>query len=224
MTGTADDITRDLVAWAGTVLPNTKITSMPLGAREREKGVDIRMIGLAPRPAPRTPNPTSVINLDYLITAQMDDPLVEQNALAELLLAAAGRSDFEIVAGRPAAETCVALGIPAAAGFVLRTSLTRTREPEAKPLVRFPLKVGTAELGAVEGTVVGPGATPIAGAVVAVPGLRLEARTDAHGRFRIAPVPRDQTQVKLTVKARGVAIDAAAIPGENVVLRLPFEV
>lgn len=224
MTATAEDITHDLIAWAGAILPKTAIAAKPLNAHQRDNGVDIRLIALSPRPAQRTSHPPIVIDLDYLITVQMDDAFAEQHMLAELLLAAADRSDFEIVSARSAAETCTALGIPIAAGFTLRTSLTRARDAKIAPLVRFPLKVDTAELGIVEGTVIGPGAIPIAGAVVTIPGVGRQARTDAHGRFRIAGAPKNEKGIPINVKARGVELDTAAIPGQNVVLRLPLEV
>jgi hypothetical protein len=222
--GTADDIARDLVAWARAVLPEAVINSKPLSLRERDAGVDIRLVGLAPRPAPRTTNPPITIDLDFVVTVQLADAFAEQRALGELLLAASDRSEFEIVAGRSAAEICVALGIPVAAGFVLRTPLTRTREAKTAPLVRFPLKVDTAELSVVEGIVTGPGAIPIFGAVVTVTDIGRQGRTDAHGRFRIAGAPRDENGIKLNVKARGVELDATAMPGQSVVLRLPLEV
>lgn len=224
MAATADEVTRDLIAWAETILPKTGITAKPASAREREKGVEIRLIGLGPRPAPRSSHRTTVIDLDYLITVQMDDAFAEQSALAELLFAAADRSDFEILGGRTAAEICADLEIPIAAGFVLRATLTRVREAKPVPLVRHPLKVDTAELGVIEGTVLGPESTPIAGAVVTVPGVGLQARSDAHGHFRIAGAPRIPKGVKLNVKARGVELDATGMPGQPVILRLPLEV
>lgn len=222
MVGTADDVARNLLAWANTVLPKMPAAAKPLGTHERAAGIDIRLIGLQPRPAPRTANPPNIVDLDFLVTVQMSDAFDEEHALAELLLAAADHSDFEIVAGRPAAEICAALGIPVAAGFVVRTPLSRTREIKPAPLVRFPLQVENVPLGVVEGLVTGPGDVPIAGAVVT--GAGRETRTDRNGRFRIAGVPREKAGVKLNVKARGVELDAAAVPGQNVVLQLPLEV
>ncbi|HWA89866.1 MAG TPA: carboxypeptidase-like regulatory domain-containing protein [Rhizomicrobium sp.] len=222
--GTADDVARDLLAWAGTVLPKIPASARPLGARERGAGIDVRLMGLAPRPSPRATNPPSTIDLDFLVTVQMSDAFDEERALAELLLAVAERSDFEILPGRPAAEICAALGIPVAAGFVLRAPLTRAREIKPAPLVRFPLQVDAAGLGAVEGIVTGPGDVPIAGAVVTLAGGGRETRSDRNGRFRLAGLPRETSGVKLHVRARGVEIDASAMPGTNVVLKLPLEV
>jgi hypothetical protein len=200
------------------------IASKPLGARERGKGVDVRLLALAPRPALRAANPPNVLDLDYLVTVSLDDAAAEQYALAELTLAAADRSDFEIVSTRSAADTCAALGIPVAAGFILRTPLMRERAVKTAPLVRFPLKVESGDVGVVEGSVLGPNDVPIAGAVVTIPGLGRNARTDAYGRFRFAAALRDPAGIKLNVKARGVEIDASAKPGESVVVRLPLEV
>jgi carboxypeptidase family protein len=222
--GTADDIGRDLVAWAGSVLPKTQAAAKPLGARERVPGVDIRLLGLAPKAQPRTHNPPDIVDLDFLVTVQLADAYEEERALAELLLAAAERSDFEIVAGRTAAELCATLGIPVAAGFVVRTPLARERERRRAPLVRFPLIVEAADLTVLEGIVTGPGDVPIAGAHVTVKGLDKDARTDRDGRFVIRGVPREKDGLALNVKARGVELDAPAVPGQTVVLHLPLEV
>jgi hypothetical protein len=222
--GTADDIGRDLVAWAKTVLPDAPSAAQPLGTRARSPGVDVRLLGLAPKAQPRSANPPAAVDLDFLVTLQLADAFEEERALAELLLAAMERSDFEIVGGRSAAETCAALGIPVAAGFVVRTPLIRERERRRAPLVRFPLIVEAMDLAVIEGIVTGPGDVPIAGAHVTVHGLDKDARTGPDGRFVIRGVPHEKDGLKLNVKARGVELDAAAIPGQNVVLHLPLEV
>lgn len=224
MVGKADDIARDLLAWVASVTPKIPAAAKPLGTRERAAGIDIRLIGLAPKPAPRAPNPPDAVDLDFLVTVQMADAFDEQNALAELLLSAVQRSDVEIVAGRSGAELCAALGIPVAAGFVLRTPLVRARDVKPAPLVKFPLQVEPVRLSVVQGIVTGPGDVPIAGAVVSVADGMREARTGHDGRFRIAGLPQQKAQIKLNVRARGVELDAAAVPGQDVVLKLPLEV
>jgi hypothetical protein len=60
-----------------------------------------------------------------------------------------------------------------------------------------------AQTGSVRGTVSGPAGTPVAGARVAVDGLRLSATTDAAGAFRIRNVPPGRNW--LVVTARGHA-------------------
>jgi hypothetical protein len=224
LSDSAEAITREILDWAGAVLPGSIVVTRPLGARERGVGVDVRLLALTPRPAPRIANPPNVLDLDYLVTVSLGDANAEQNALAELVLAAVDRSDFEIVGTRSAADTCAALGIPVAAGFLLRTPLMRGRAAKTAPLVRFPLKVTSGDICVVEGSVLGPNDVPVAGAVVTMPGLGREARTDTHGRFRFPAALRDPNGIKLNVRARGVELDASAMPGENVVVHLPLEV
>ena len=224
MSDGADQITREIVAWAHALLPQLAVATQPLNAGAPQSGVDIRLIGLAPRQSPRTANPPITVDLDYLVTVRTDDAYAEQNALGELLFAAADRSDFEIVTARAASAICAELGIPVAAGFVIRTAMSRMRAARKVPLVREPLVVESAEIGVVEGTVLGPGDIPIADAVVSLPGIGHEARTDARGRFRIVGAPQEHGGIKLNVKARGAELNGAATPGKRVVLRLPLEV
>lgn len=224
MSDGADQITREIVAWAHALLPGLAVASQPVHAAARGVGIDIRLIGLSPRQPPRTANPPLTIDLDYLVTVQIDDAYAEQKALGELLFAAADRSDFEIVTTRTAAAICAELGIPVAAGLVIRTAMLRERVPKKVPLVREPLRVEDAAIGIVEGEVLGPGDIPIANAVVSLPGIGREVRTDAKGRFRIAGAPQEHGGIKLNVKARGVELNGAAMPGKRVVLRLPLEV
>ncbi len=224
MSGGADEITRDIVTWARAVVPELDVAARPLRDEARGAGVDIRLVGLSPRQTPRTSNPPAAIDLDYLITVQMDDAFAEQKALGELLFASAERSDFDVVPTRSAAAICADLGIPVAAGFVVRIVLVRERERGAAPLVREPMRVDTAAIGVVEGQVLGPGDVPVANAVVSLPGSGREVRTNARGQFRITGAPHNDRGTALNVRARGVETTVEATPGQHVVLRLPLEV
>jgi len=219
--GTADQITHGLIDWIGVVLPGVSVSARSLAAREREDGVDVRLVGLSPRAPPRVPAPPFIVELEYLITLRMSDAFSEQRLLADLLLAAIDQPEYEIVT-RSAAELCVTLGIPAAAGFVLKTPLLRPRVAKRAPLVRFPLEVHTADLCLLQGKVVGPGDVPIAGAVISTNDR--VSRTDANGNFQIPGVPDEGKAVALHVRARGLEAQMTAKIGEFNVLRLALEV
>lgn len=213
-----------IVTWAKAVAPELEVVAHSLRDDARSTGVDIRLVAVSPRQTPRTANPPVTIDLDYLVTVQMKDAFAEQNALGELLFATAERSDFEVLTARPAAAICADLGIPVAAGFVIRVALIRERERKKVPLVREPMRVNTSPIGTIAGQVLGPGDIPIANAIVSLPGIGHEARTDAKGQFAITGAPQDAGGVALTVRARGVEMNGEATPGQRVVLRLPLEV
>src|SRR5262249_17303980 len=118
---------------------------------------------------------------------------------------------------------CATLGIPVATGFVLRTPLVRIPPRHAARRVRVPLVVHTAELGVIEGRVVGPEDTPIAGAVVTAAGLTNMARSDHQGHFRLVGLPASATGVQLTARARGAEAGATGVVGQPVILRLALE-
>src|ERR1041385_7134071 len=52
-TDTADQITHDLIDWIGAALPGVPVIARSLAVHEREDGVDVRLVGLSPKPPPR---------------------------------------------------------------------------------------------------------------------------------------------------------------------------
>jgi len=223
LTGTADEITADVVRWIGAALPDVAVNVHSLGDRKRQPGVDLRILRVAPRPGSRTADAPLIAELDYLATVQLDDAAAEQRVVGELLFAAMDRRDVEVVAALDLVQLCASLGIAAAPGFILRTPLVRSRPAEAKPRVRAPLVVHTSELGIITGRVLGPQDTPVAGATVSAVGLDRFVRTDRHGQFKITAAPGD-SDVRLIARARGAQIEGVATVGQPVTLRLPLEV
>lgn len=223
MADTANSVTAGLADWVRSLLPGVPATARPLGARERTSGVDIRLLRATPRPAARIAAPPVILDLDYLITVQMADAAAEQNALVELMFAAVERHESEIVTDQGIAELCTSLGIPVAAGFVLRTPLVRASTRHAAKRVRTPLVVHTAAMGVIEGRVVGPQDIPIAGAVITASGLSNTARSDHDGHFRLVGMPSTTAGVALTARARGTETDGVGVVGKPIVFRLALE-
>ncbi len=220
-----EETTRELVGWAQDVLPGRAVAARSLGDRESQDGVDIRLVGLAPRPTPRaaSPSPSLTLAADYLLTVRAVDAVAEQTGIMELMLAAMEYEHAELATDRDVPRLCVDLGLPPALGLVLRATISRRRPAVRAPLVRFPLKVTSGELGVLQGSVLGPGDTPVAGAVVRAEGVDRAAQTDAFGRFRLYG-PVGGAVVRLNVRARGVEIDGEVEAGLPVILRLPLEI
>jgi hypothetical protein len=220
-----EDTTGELVGWAQGVLPDLTVAARALGDRQTEEGVDIRLVGVAPRPAPRTPSSPLVLSLDYLLTVRAADPIAEQAGILELMLAAMEHEDAEVVTDANPLRLCIDLGLTPGPGFVMRAPLARRRQSVRQvPLVRFPLTIASGELGVLRGLVVGPNDTPVAGAVVSAEGVDRIVRTDALGRFRLQGPVGEGVTVRLNARARGVEIDGQAKAGKPVTLRLPLEI
>ncbi|MBW8725558.1 MAG: carboxypeptidase regulatory-like domain-containing protein [Inquilinus limosus] len=225
MPDSADDVTRGFIVWAGSVLPGLAVTSRTLSDKTISEGVDVRLLGLEPRPSPRVANPPMVVALDYLVTVRAADPFAEQHAAAELLFAALDLPDCTIRTDLPAPALIATLGLTAAPAFILQMTLLRPRAAHHQaPLVRFPVVFRTTDIHALEGEVRGPEDVPVAAARVSLPGSRHSTRTDARGRFRLPGVPSGGDPVELEIQARGVTAKAEARPGHPVVIRLPLEV
>ena len=218
MPTTAADVTQELLEWIRAA------ADVPVEARgvgePAADGIDLRLLSLACKAPPRTVEPPSVLALDYLLTVRCKDPLEEHRLAAELMFAALELQDVEILEAPSAAAAAARLGLPPAAGFVIRACLSRERPKLRAPLVRFPLVARTGGLGRLEGQVLGPGQTPIAGATVTLVGLGRTTRTDPDGRFRM-PGPLPETGgVRLRVRAKGVEAEALAAVGKPTVLHL----
>jgi hypothetical protein len=99
------------------------------------------------------------------------------------------------------------------------------RAPKANgaPGAPTPLVVHAAEMGVIEGHVVGPQDIPIAGAVISASGLSSSARSDHDGRFRLVGMPITETGVALTARARGAETYGVGVAGKPVILRLALE-
>jgi len=222
-----EETTRDLIGWTQEVLPGRTVVARSLSDRECGEGVDLRLVGLAPRAAPRAASPPLTLVADYLLTVRAGDPFVEQTSAMALLFAAMERDEAEVVADRDALKLCGELDLPPGLGFVLRATVSTARRHAAAraALVRFPLTIDAGELGVLQGSVLGPGDTPVAGAVVRVEGVDRTAETDAFGRFRLhGPVGSKTKPIRLNVRARGVEIDSEVKSGSPVILRLPLEI
>lgn len=222
-----EETTRGLIGWTQEVLPGRTVVARSLSDRDCGEGVDLRLIGLAPYAAPRAASPPLTLTADYLVTVRAADPIVEQTGAMELLFAAMEHDDTEVVLDRDALKVCAELDLPPGPGFVLRAmvSIPRRRVADRAGLVRFPLNIVSGELGVLQGSVLGPGDTPVAGAVVRLEGLDRSAQTDAFGRFRLpGPVGGKGKPVRLNVRARGVEIDSEVETGSPVILRLPLEI
>ncbi len=222
-----EETTRELVGWTQEVLPGRAVVARSLGDRDCGEGVDLRLVGLAPQATPRAASPPLTLAADYLVTVRAADPIVEQTGAMALLFAAMERDEAEVVLDRDALKLCLELDLPPGPGFVLRAmvSAARRRTAAAAALVRFPLTIDAGELGVLQGSVLGPGDTPVADAVVRVEGVDRTARTDAFGRFRLrGPVAAKNKPVRLNVRARGVEIDSEVETDGPVILRLPLEI
>lgn len=227
MTEGLEETTRDLIGWTQAVLPGRAVVARSLSDRDCGEGVDLRLIGLAPQATPRAAAPPLILTADYLVTVRAADPIIEQTGVIALMFAAMEHDEAEVALDRDALKLCADLDLPPGPGFVLRAtvSIARRRAGARAALVRFPLRIDSGELGLLQGSVLGPGDTPVAGAVVRVEGVDRTAQTDAFGRFRLhGPVGGKGAPIRLNVRARGIEIDREVETGSPVILRLPLEI
>ncbi|MGK6320292.1 carboxypeptidase-like regulatory domain-containing protein [Sphingomonas sp. DT-204] len=217
----ADDLTHSLVA---RVSQATGLRTAAASASQAAQTdlVEVRLLAIRPRPEPRVRERADLLSIDYLVAVRVADALAEHRAAADILFALSDDPEFEVV-DQTAAAACTALGLPVAAGVVVRGTIARVRPTEKAPLVRFPLATRLGGLGTVEGQVQGPAQTPVAGALVNLIGLDRFVRTDADGRFRLTGPAEPHGALRVRVRARGVEAEAPVTPGEPAIVTLTME-
>jgi len=218
----AHDLTAQLVAWLGELCPDVDVRVRGLRDSERGQGLDVRLIGVQPLSGALAPGRAPAIALDYLVTADLEEPLAGHRVLGEFAFAARRPGVFALQA-ETGVDACVRLGLPPAPGFVLRGTLERDVPSQPVRRVRFPVVVRADELKSLQGRVLGPDDTPVAGAAVAVRGGREVARTDREGAFRLAAPSGGAGPVRLSARARGVEVEAEGPIDQPIILRLPLE-
>jgi hypothetical protein len=199
-----DEVDRRLKDWVGTVLKQVEVSLGPPKSAEPGRGIGLYLMEVAALPPPSGARlPPLQVALRYLVTSWSEDAEEAHHLLGELLFAAMENTDFQVELAPLPAEAWRAFGVSPRPSFVLRVPLRQERkEAKAKPVLAAPT-VRTVALVGLHGVVRGPNETPLAGAEVQVPALRLATHTNHTGGFYFAAVPADGQTKTLRVKARG---------------------
>ena len=231
----AGQITQELVAWVTQHLPDMRVSATSLGgdahvaadsanatADGHASGVDIRLVGAAPRVTPITAGrKRAALALDYLLTVRLPDPLAEHRVISDLAFAALDSGDLELVTDHSVAEICRAHGLPPQSGLLLRTEARQERVLPQAPLVRFPANTSLTPLVQAEGVVTGPDNVPIPGALVTLAGSNRSMITGPDGRFHFA-IP-DGSPAQVTARAKSREVTGPLVSGPANAFPLPME-
>lgn len=164
-------------------------------------GLYLMEVGIMP-PASTARLPPLQVALRYLVTSSAEDPEGAHRLLGELMFAAMENPEFQVELESVPMAVWTAFGIPPRPSFVLRVPLQQVRaETRAKPVRAIPV-VKTMAVAPLHGIVWGPNDTPVSGAEVHAPALRLTTHTDYHGRFLFSMVPGEGQKITLRVKAK----------------------
>ncbi|MCP4687590.1 MAG: carboxypeptidase regulatory-like domain-containing protein [Desulfobacterales bacterium] len=101
------------------------------------------------------------------------------------------------------AEVWTAFGTIPMPAFMLRLPLRLERPEKPVRLITSPIEVQKSLIASMEGTVTGPGETPLTNARVELSTHNLVARTDIKGRFIFPAVPAEPAIKKVRIIARG---------------------
>lgn len=182
----------------------------------------ISLRDLAVETTGNTLSPTTVLRLDYFITADAGDVLATHRVLGEVAFAIAENPVLEIRGGEP-----VVLRLErrdgAPLGIAVSTSLSRARSREAAPPVRQAPVVRVGPLGVIDGVVRGPDGRAIAGAVVEIASLRLSQITGSDGRFRFDTPLESAYALEVTVRKQRFSKTVTAGVCQHLTLQLSAE-
>ncbi|MDX2161988.1 MAG: hypothetical protein SF162_11735 [bacterium] len=230
-----DQMDRELQAWVSTVtaLDDDRILFTPPGADVGARGTSVSVYLLhvvrvmtaheLPRAAP-TP---SKIMLHYLVTVADADPFQGHRLLGQLIFAALEEADYEVDLEPLPLEAWTAFQQAPRPGFILKVPLRRERPERIPRLVTQPLDVRAVQTTDLHGIVLGPGDTPLHGAVVELPGLHLSQRTTRTGTFLFPLIPATAQKRILRIRAKGKliehAVEQSGTAADPVIVRVAFE-
>jgi hypothetical protein len=136
----------------------------------------------------------------YLVSVWAPDIAEVYSLTRELLFSAMEQTAFSAV--NSGSTLWRALGFPPHPSFMVQLTLERTRQlaPLAPPVGLMRLDSGLSRV--LRGAVRGPNKVPIADALVEIPSLNLQVRSDEHGIFELGAVMAGQgtMTIHLTVK------------------------
>ncbi|MEZ4870569.1 MAG: hypothetical protein R3C14_55075 [Caldilineaceae bacterium] len=187
-----DQIDDRLAAWVEETLGGiTPTHTEPTADNGKgELGVNLYLLELVNEPLRHhTQRPYLQPALRYLVTTSAGEPRNAHRLLGELLFAALENADFEVELEPASAQLWSAFHLPPRPSFIVRIPLPRERTAVTAPLVRQAADTQEVATTIFYGLLVGPGATPLAGARIELPALYRSARTDAQGRFQFVGVP-----------------------------------
>lgn len=201
-----DQVDNLLIAWAeshaaAAVLGPPMSTSQTLTAA-------IHLLELQNEPVPR--NSANELRLQlilrYLVTTSGPDVEAAHGLLWNLAISASARSrvdGWQIEFSPMESSMWSALNVPPQPCFLVGVPVFHEWEQPELPRVTKPPELVAAAGVMLEGVVMGPRSTPIAGARMELPLLRLSTQTDANGRFQFASVPGgDHFPSEMIVTAR----------------------
>ncbi|MCP4625102.1 MAG: hypothetical protein GY850_16475 [bacterium] len=200
-----EEIDQRLSEWIGGILTeDIEVSLLPPKAEGVEKTVGLYLkdiLSSAPTSGARRP-PLQVL-LRYLVTSRAETPAEAHNMLGRLLFAAMEHPEFEVELDPIPAEVWTAFGTIPMPAFMLRLPLRLERPEKPVRLISSPIEVQNSPIVSMDGTVTGPGETPLTNARVELSTHNLVARTDIKGRFIFPAVPAKPAIKKVRIIARG---------------------
>jgi hypothetical protein len=215
-----DEADERMLAWARRVVPDVPVSIAPPPAGDKDAGVRIHLLSLAPVPAARgAKRPPLELALRYLVTTAAADEAAAHRWLGFLAFDAMDTSDWSVESDPPGIDVWRAFSVAPRPAFVVRVPLRLARKDRDVPLVRKPLVVDMHSTTALAGLVTGPEEIPIAGATLEIPSLQLFATTGGDGAFRFPQLPASSS-ITLIVRAKGQTRTLRARTGEPLHIRI----
>lgn len=234
MAHTVGDLTAAFLDWLGSRIAPAAVRLVNVSAGPLPQGASVLLQRVGPHAVERRCGEAQAIEVSLLVVVNCADALEAATVAGELAFALADEAwidadgaarHFVIAQGEDADAARRDLGLPACLATLIRLPLIRERPRRAVKPVLEPLRVETAEIGAMEGAIMGEASgvdpRPVMDARVEAAAYGREARTDRNGRFRLTGLPA-QGPVALTVSAKGQSRSFSVNDRTGVLLRLPM--
>lgn len=226
-----DQVDRELTAWVSNAasIAEDQVALTPPGVGEYTVSLYLLHVVrvMTTHETPRNlPAPTKIM-LHYLLTVQHANPLEAHRLLGDLMFAAIEEPEYEVDLEPLPLPAWTAFGQVPQPAFILKVPLRRERPEREVQLVRKPMQLQSAALATLHGVLLGPEDTPIHGAAVELPSLRLMQRTNRSGAFQFMTIPAGARQWQLIIRAKGRQFDREitrlGTAADPVIVRITFD-
>jgi hypothetical protein len=220
-----DTVDVKLTTWADKIVGKGFTSLAAPGVRPTPRGVSLYLLDLIPTLPPRSAKTVRLeVSLRYLVSSWSEKPAEAHKLVGDLLFAALENSEFTVETTAVPMEVWRSLGTPPTPAFVLKVPLYKDLPQRQTKYVRqFVLE--TVPSVSLSGLVTGPGDIPLSGALVQLPSLNLDARTDYRGRFQFRNVAAEPLDQILLVRAKGreQTFRTAENRGPDGIIRVHFQ-
>lgn len=198
-----DQVSQQLLDWLRKIDHGFNVVLSAPGNINKKPAISLYLLDILPSANTTSSRRLPIqFKLRYLVTTWAD---IEQDAhrtLANIIYEAMDWPDFEIKFESLSAQMWNSFGVAPRPCFMIEVPVQLERQQKKVPVIESPIELQFKDTVALDGIVLGPHKTSIAGANIILSNHGLQTRSDINGRFSFQLVPQDPLKKQLIIQTR----------------------